>query len=263
MGRWLWFKPDVINKALEFRGSTLDWYTAETGRISMGPDGGVHFGTNDLGLVNVYAKDIRFTSAWQQQIWSGFNVVPDGRVSRELLMAQAEGEPASTHAPESFIKAGIEALNDAIRMRYGIEIVRPHTDRDRILRVTHRFRAIDESGFHALAKDLTRVLIDSLDVTSIQKIVAPPKGEKRASLKSLEAVIATLIPARSASLLMKPFFGIYELKLADAHMPASDLAEAYRKVYVDRTKPWVVQGAQILLVIVDVLHRIAKIISGG
>ena len=180
-GRWLWFKPDVMNKALEYRGSFLEWYTADTGRIGMGPDGGMPFGVNQLGLVNVYAKDIRYSSAWEQQVWAGFNITPDGGVSRELLMAQAEGEPALTQAPEPFLKTAIKILNRNTARSFGFEVIRPHPEYERLIRgQAHRFRAIDETGFYALAKDLARMTADSIDVVGIQKIAPAPKGETAA-----------------------------------------------------------------------------------
>ena len=178
-GRWLWFNADVINKALEYRGATLDWYTAQTGRINMGPGGGVHFGINGVGLVNVYAKDIRNLSAWQQQIWAGFNVIPDGGVSRELLMSQAEGEPATTQAPEAFFGKTIDLLNQNAKQRLGIDVIKKHSEYDRLLRLIHRFRAVDETGFYALAKDIAPLTADSVNVSSLQIIVPVPKGEKR------------------------------------------------------------------------------------
>jgi hypothetical protein len=256
-GRWLWFKPDVMNTALEYRGSALEWYTADTGRISMGPDGGVHFGVNSLGLVNVYAKDIRNSPAWQQQIWAGFNVVPDGGVSRELLMAQAEGEPARTQAPEPFLKIATELLNRNSMKMFGFEAIKPHSERERMIRLAHRFRALDEAGFYALSKDLARLTADSFDVAALQKIAPVPKGEKRGSLKSLESVMATLMPAETAHALMTPLFGIYELRLADAHLPSSELDTAFTMVNVNRNEPWIIQGTQLMCVIVDVLHHIA------
>jgi hypothetical protein len=260
-GRWLWFKPDVINKALEFRGSFLEWYTADTGRISMGPDGGVPFGVNDLGLINVYAKDISFSSLWQQQLWAGFNVVPDGGVSRELLMSQAEGEPASTQAPEAFLESGIRSLNEATKQKFGFEVIRSHRDNQRLLRLSHRFRAISESGLHTLAKDLTRLIVDNIDIENLQKITPPPKGQKRGSLKSLEAVLGSITSPDFGYRLLGPFFGIYELRLADAHLPSSEIARAYKLVGIDTTKPWVTQGKQMLERIVSLLHIFADIIS--
>ena len=260
-GRWLWFKPDVMNKALEFRGASLSWYTADTGRVSMGPDPGVPFGVNSLGLVNVYAKDIRYASGWQQQLWAGFNVMPEGGVSQELLMSQAEAEPADTQAPEAFLKNGLDHLNTASMRLWDFQAIRPHEEHERLIRASHRFRAVDKTGFHALAKDLARIIVDSLDVNGLQKVTPSPAGQKRGSLKSLEAVIATITTPIKARSLMTPLFGIYELRHADAHLPSSTLTDAYSMVFVDSNRPWIIQGAMMLAVVVDTLHRIAQLLA--
>lgn len=83
-GKWLWFKPELITNLLSVRGSFLNWYTKDTGSVSCAPNGGIHFGVNDLGLITVYAKDVGYLPAWQQQIWAGFNIAPEGGVSKEL-----------------------------------------------------------------------------------------------------------------------------------------------------------------------------------
>ena len=83
-GRWLWFRPEVIRALIERRGGGLRWHTRDTGQVACSPGHGVHFGINSLGLVNVYAKDIAFLPDWQQAIWAGFNVGPDGGLSEEL-----------------------------------------------------------------------------------------------------------------------------------------------------------------------------------
>ena len=260
-GRWLWFKPDVINKALDHRGAAMEWYTAQTGRINMGSGGGVSFGVNGLGLVNVYAKDIRFSPAWQQQIWAGFSVIPDGGVSRELLMAQAEGEPARTQAPEAFLRRTIDLLNHNSRQLIGVEVIKRHPEHERLFRLIHRFRAVDEGGFLALAKDLARLTADSIDADGLKQAVPPSKGEKRASLKSLEAALATVLPPDEAHFTMTPLFGAYELRLADAHLPTSKLDEAFEMVNAARAAPWVNQGLQLLISVVDALSRIAVAFS--
>ena len=141
-----------MNKALEYRGARLQWYTAQTGGIDFGSGGTVVFGVNDLGLVNVFAKDIGNSSPWQQQIWAGFNVIPDGRVSRELLMAQAEGEPAETQAPEAYLARAINRLNQTAENNFGFLIIKSHAEYGRLLNVVHRFRAFNEAGFYELAK---------------------------------------------------------------------------------------------------------------
>jgi len=257
-GQWLWFRPDVINKALEFRGSMLRWYTAQTGGIDFGAGGNVPFGVNDLGLVNVYAKDIGNSHIWQQQIWVGFNVAPDGGVSRELLMAQAQGTPAHTQAPEAFLKKSIEVLNQNSRARFGFEVIRPHADHERLVRSIHRFRAIDEPGFYSLAKDIARMTADSIDSHSLQNIVPIPQGQKRGSLKSLESVLGTVIDLRDAARIMAPLFGAYDLRLADAHLATSDINDAFERVNAERATPWIQQGARLLHSVVSSLTQIGS-----
>jgi len=105
-GKWLWFKPELISNLLSIRGSFLNWYTRDTGSVSCAPNGGIHFGVNDLGLITVYAKDVGYLPEWQQQIWAGFNIAPEGGISKELHAAQVKAEPASTLAPEAFIFFG-------------------------------------------------------------------------------------------------------------------------------------------------------------
>jgi hypothetical protein len=260
-GRWLWFRPDVINKALEFRGSLLTWHTAQTGGIDFGAGGTVHFGINDVGLVNVYAKDVGNSHIWQQQIWAGFNVAPDGGVSRELLMAQAQGIPARTQAPEAFLKKSIEVLNQSSRARFGFEVIRPHPDQERLVRSIHRFRAIDEQGFYSLAKDVARITADSIDSKGLQTIVPVPKGQKRGSLKSLESVLGTVIDSRDAACIMAPLFGTYDLRLADAHLPPSDIENAFERVNAERATPWIQQGVRLLHAVVSSLTQIGSAIA--
>jgi len=77
--------------------------------VGCSPDYTVHFGINSLGLLNVYAKDIGLLPEWQQRIWAGYNVGPDGKVSKELLASQIDAEPADTQAPEAFLGGGFKA----------------------------------------------------------------------------------------------------------------------------------------------------------
>ncbi|WP_047492739.1 hypothetical protein [Terriglobus sp. TAA 43] len=259
-GRWLWFNPDVINKMLEFRGMSLDWFTADTGQV-IGPNGRLVFGINELGLVNVYAKDLRYQPNWEQQIWAGFNVMPDGKVSKELMMSQAIGEPASTHAPEAFLQKGLTLINRASKDSFGVEFVRSHRDVENLLKQTHRFRATTENGLFSLAKDLARLTADSFDASSMNKVVAPPKVEKWGSLKSLEKVLASRIGPEAAYKLMSPLFAVYDLRLADAHLHSADLEDAFKNLRIEKRWPFVRQGKQMLGAFVNTLNRIADVLD--
>jgi hypothetical protein len=261
-GRWLWFRPDVIMALAHRRGGSLGWYTRDTGQVACSPGLRVHFGVNPLGLVNVYAKDIALLPDWQQRIWVGHNVAPDGGVSEELLASQVQARPAGTQAPERYLAQGLEVLGQLLKEKAGVVAIRPHGEIPKLLRRAHRFRAVDRTGLLSLAKDLARLTADSFDAEAIQKRVAPPKGTTWGSLKSLECLLATQVGADRARAVMGPLFGIYELRLGDAHLSASELDQALEKVGIDKAAPYVVQGHQLLGACVSTLCAIMEILDG-
>lgn len=259
-GRWLWFRPDVIPALAERRGGALRWYTRETGGVSGWPHGYIPFGVNNLGLVNAYAKDVAFLPEWLQRVWAGFNVSPEGKVCEELFSAQAQGVPADTQPPEPFLSIGVATLNDAFVNRFRVPLFRSF-DPEEAFKPCHRFRALTTSGLYGLAKDLVRVVVEHIDTAVLHKIVPPPPKEIRGSLKSLEKVLATLTGDQPARALLGPLHGIYNLRLADAHVASKDLNEAYELARVDRALPFVMQGRDLLSTCVTSLHMIADAFS--
>ncbi|MCX5844729.1 MAG: hypothetical protein NT022_13475 [Deltaproteobacteria bacterium] len=260
-GRWLWFKPDVIMALTHRRGGSLAWYTRDTGSVRCSPDCGVHFGVNRLSLINVYAKDVVLLPEWQQRIWAGFNVGPEGGVSEELLASQVRANPARTQAPEEFLGKGLELLNVLSYKQLGIFILKDHDFIRELLPTIHRFRAVDSAGLYSLAKDVARVTADSLDTAAMQNIVRPPKNAKWGSLKTLENLIASTVGADAAHFTMSALVGVYELRHADAHLPGNELDEALTLVGVDRGLPSVLQGYQLLHAVVSSIFGVVKVLQ--
>jgi hypothetical protein len=56
---------------------------------------------------------------------------------------------------------------------------------------------------------------------------------------------------------MTPLFGTYELRLADAHLPSSELEKAFQMVNAEREAPWISQGVRLLDSVLGALNRIA------
>lgn len=260
-GKWLWFKPELVTALLSYRGSFLNWYTKETGSISCAPASGIHFGMNDIGLITVYAKDIGNLPLWQQQIWAGYNISPEGGISKELHASQVKAEPASTLAPEAFIKRVIDEINKEAQKQLNIPFFRGHNSINDIINSIHRFRAVDEKGLFSLAKDIARIIVDDIDVESLQKIAIPPKKTKWGSLKTIENLLALKIPQDEARKVLSPFVGVYELRHGDAHLPSSDIENSFNLIEIDRSLPTVIQGFQMIFACVDNLHVILRIIE--
>jgi len=214
-----------------------------------------------LGYVNVYAEDVGMLSEWQQQIWASYNIVPDGGVSDELLASQVRAEPADTRAPETFFGQGIELINEISTQKLNFSLFRHHEIVPDLLSKVHRFRAVDESGLFALAKDIARLTADSLDIDAMQKIVAPPKGTKWGSLKSLENLLASKIEPHDARLTMSALVGAYKLRLADAHLPSSEINEAFNLMNIDRNLPMIFQAYQMLCSCVSSLFTVLEVLK--
>lgn len=96
IGRWLWFRPSVVNELLGHRGFSLMWYTAETGAITSTSGYSTHFGINASDLITVYAYDIAKLPAWEQFLWAACNVAPEGKVSSRAARVAGQGA-ASGH----------------------------------------------------------------------------------------------------------------------------------------------------------------------
>ncbi|MGF6568627.1 hypothetical protein ABH945_000703 [Paraburkholderia sp. GAS333] len=262
-GKWLWFRPDVVNALLRFRDSSLHWYTCDTGAVGANSDSTVHFGINDIGLVNIYAKDMGQLDDWQQQVWAAHSVAPEGKVSAELWASQMDASPANTEAPEHALPEVLSFIDNAFRERYGTALFRPHQEYSDIVGRCHRFRGVDQHGMLALAKDLARLTADSIDAQALQKIVAPPQGQKWGSLKSLEKVLATFVPGARAHEIVGPLFGTYDLRLADAHLGGKDLTGAYESAHIDRDALHIFQSRQLLDSFVRALIAIGVAVQGA
>lgn len=259
--RWLWFKPEVIPHIMKRRGGVLRWYTRLTGGIGFTTSNLTHFGINKVGLINVYAYDVAKLPNWQQRVWAGYNVAPEGGVSDELVSAQARAIVADTTSPEVELSKMLPSLDRLFIKANGSPLFRAHTDADDLLVAVHRFRGLEQGGVLSLAKDVMRILADRIDASVLQETAPPPKGEKWGSLKSLEKYLGTIISPEDARTVMGPLVGIYELRVADAHLFSDKVADAFRLARVDPDATPLEQGTQLLSSVCDTIDHIGKIMA--
>jgi len=253
--RWLWFRPDLISDLVNRRGGHLSWYTRDTGSVGCSPESEIHFGVNQLGLVTVFAKDIAELPDWEQRIWAGHNVSPDGKVSNELLDSQMRVKPADTNAPEAFLGNSLMLLASLSAEKYGFSITHSNPDIGDLVKRTHRFRATDLQGLLSLAKDLARLTADILDEKALKKLLPGAKKELK-SLKLLEGLLAKDIGHVAARRMLGPLFGIYDLRHGDAHLSSNDFEAALTLASVNSKDPFVFQGFQLLDSCVSTLYSV-------
>ena len=130
-----------------------------------------------------------------------------------------------------------------------------------IIKSVNRFRAIDEKGLFSLAKDIARIIVDDIDIESVQKIAVPPKNTKWGSLKTIENLLAIKIHSEDARKILSPIVGIYELRHGDAHLPSSDIENSFSLIQINRSLPYVTQGYQMIYACVDNLYVILRILK--
>ncbi len=246
VGRWLWFRPSIVNELLELRGFSLEWYTAETGSIKSTSGYSIHFGINPSDLITIYAYDIARLPAWEQHIWAAHNVVPDGKVSSELLESQVKAQPASTHAVEELFLEVMAMLENGFRDTFGVPLFTHDINRSEVIKHISRFASKDQASLLRLAKELVRVFSDRLDVRELRKLSTHSSKDKLGSNKLLENVLAQKIGPEKARKVFGPIAGAYDMRVGDAHPTSSKIGDALNLAGIDESNSFLQQGEQLI-----------------
>jgi hypothetical protein len=245
-GRWLWFRSGIINELLGLRGFSLKWCTAETGKIQSTSGYSIHFGINSSDLVTVYAYDVARLPAWEQYLWAAQNVVPDGKVSNELLASQVKAQPATTHAVEELLFEVMGMLEDGFQQAFNVVLYSHDLDHLEAMKHISRFASTDQVSLLRLAKELVRVFSDRLDVRELRKLSTHSDKEKLGSYKLLQDVLAQKVGIDKARKVFGPLVGAYDMRVGDAHPTSSKIEDAFKLAGIDGSKSFLRQGEQLI-----------------
>lgn len=262
IGRWLWFRSSIVNELLGFRGFSLEWYTAETGGIRSTSGYVTHFGINSSDLITVYAYDIARLAAWEQRIWAAHNVVPDGKVSNELLAAQVKAQPASTYAVEELLFKAMELLEGGFQREFNVSLYTHGIEHAANMAHISRFASKDQASLLRLAKELVRVFSDRLNVRELRKLSTHSNKEKLGSNKLLEDVLAQKIGADKARSIFGPIVGTYDMRVGDAHPTSSKIGDALKLAGIDESTSFLRQGEQLISNFGQSVWWIVKLLFG-
>lgn len=246
IGRWLWFRPGVVNELLSHRGFRLKWYTGETGAIESTSGYSTHFGINASELITVYAYDVAKLPAWEQFLWAAHNVAPEGKVSSELLASQVKAQPANTHSAEEMLFECMRLLEAEFRKTFNVSLFSHEIDDFELMQQVSRFSSKDQASLLRLAKELVRVFSDRLDVRSLRKLSSHPDKGTLGSNKLLQSILAQTAGEERAREVFAPIAGAYDMRLGDAHPTSSKIGEALKLVGIDTTRSYLRQGEQLI-----------------
>ena len=262
IGRWLWFRSSVVNELLGLRGFSLGWYTAETGGIRSTSGYVTHFGINYSDLITVYAYDIARLDAWEQHIWAAHNVVPDGKVSVELLAAQVKTRPASTHAVEELLFKSMRMLEAGFHQEFHIPLFTHDINDAAIMQHVSRFASKDQASLLRLAKELVRVFSDRIDVRELRKLSTHAEKKNLASNKLLQDVLAQKAGVDKARKVFGAIVGAYDMRVGDAHPTSSNIGDALKLAGIDENKSFLRQGEQLISNFGQSIWWIGKLLFG-
>lgn len=246
IGRWLWFRSSIVNELLELRGFLLGWCTAETGKIKSTSGYSIHFGINSSDLITVYAYDIARLPAWEQHIWAAHNVVPDGKVSCELLDSQVKAQPASTHAVEALLQDVLDMLESGFRKTFGVSLFTHEINHTEAMKHIYRFASKDQVSLLRLAKELVRIFSDRLNVSELRRLSTHSNKDKLGSNKLLEDVLAQKVGPEAARKVFGPIAGAYDMRVGDAHPTSSKIGDAIKLAGIDANLSYLRQGQQLI-----------------
>lgn len=246
IGRWLWFRSSVVNELLGLRGFSMEWYTGETGGIRSTSGYVTHFGINSSDLITVYAYDVARLAAWEQHIWVAHNVVPDGKVSNELLAAQVRVQAAPTHAVEDMLFKSMRMLEGGFREEFGISLFTHDIDDAAVMQQISRFASRDQASLLRLAKELVRVFSDRLNIRELRKLSTHAEKEKFGSNKLLQDVLAQKVGADKARRIFGAIAGTYDMRVGDAHPTGSKIGDALKLAGIDESLSFMRQGEQLI-----------------
>lgn len=262
IGRWLWFRPSVVNELLSHRGFSLHWYTAETGAIKSTSGYSTHFGINASELITVYAYDIAKLPAWEQLLWAANNVAPEGKVSAELLASQVKAQPAKTHAVEKVLFGCMRFLEAEFGKTFGVPLFSHEIDDTAAMQHVSRFASKDQSSLLRLAKELIRIFSDRLDVRSLRYLSKEPDKDKLGSNKLLQNILAQKAGFERAREVFAAIVGAYDMRLGDAHPTSSKIADALKLAGIDATASHLRQGEQLIRNFGHAIWRIGSLLFG-
>jgi hypothetical protein len=260
IGRWLWFRPGIIRELLKYRGFSLEWYTSETGGINSTSGYTTTFGLNASDLVTVYAYDVARLDAWEQHIWAAHNVVPDGKVSGELLAAQVRTDPAGTHAVEFLLFKAMRMLETGFQRNLEVALYTHDIDDNSAMQYINRFASTDQGSLLTLAKELVRVFSDRLDVGVLRKLAGGLEKDKFGSIKLLQNLLAKSAGAEKAREVFGVIVGVYEMRLGDAHPTSSKIRDAILLAKINDDLTYLQQGEQLISNFGEAIWSIGKLL---
>jgi hypothetical protein len=226
---WLWFKSAVIPSLFSKPRSEFQWYSHDTGEIGPRRHQTLHFGINDIGLINVLGYDLGRLPEWVQKLWVTHNVAPEGGLSKELHLAHNLGRAPTSSSPETVLWNNFNRLDVRIEKFYGAPLFSQLPEENEFFKKIHRFHGASLEDVCKLAKEIHRLVSEKIDLNALNRTL-DPGGEKEGKEKNLRQIRRldlwlTRLGADGREM-TKALSGVNDLRQGDAHAAGSKLRQS-------------------------------------
>ena len=125
-----------------------------------------------------------------------------------------------------------------------------------------RFNSQDTASLLRLAKDLVRYFSDRLNVKELRTVSTHPDKDKLGSNKLLQDIVSQKIGNEKAKEVMGVIFGVYDMRLGDAHPTSSQIQESLKLAKIDSSLSYLKQGEQLISNYGQAILQIGKLLFG-
>lgn len=150
-------------------------------------------------------------------------IPPDGQPSDELIRSQVHVKPADSIAVEKIFLKTIQEMQELFLKKYNRPLFKENFYEREILSNIHRFYSGDIAELALLAKQITKYVIERIDI-DILKLIRKESNDKLGSIKRLENILNQ--HGLDGRRIMAPLAGVYDLRKFDAHLPSSTTRES-------------------------------------
>ena len=270
---FLCFTPKVADVLWESKNRYLEWHTPQSGVIGRGRENSVCFSIDGAGHIIVYGKEIALLPVALQQIWAAYNISPEDGTAKEQLIFQYEaGLTPSSVAPESVLPTEYKRLNESFQQKYGAPLFKIMDKVEVLLEKVNRFKSTTREGFFELAKDLSKLTVDSIEKKKLETLICKEenKGKEDGNDKKEPNALTVLkdflcqkagIDEHEANEVIGPLRGINHLRHNAAHIEGPNVEDAMKLAGIRPSSIPLFEGTRMLFRFVHAIMNINRVIA--
>jgi hypothetical protein len=230
--RYLYFRPEVLQKYLQTHGYSVFFHMRNWGGASPSGGGSIDVGINSHGLVNAFAPDIADLSIAEQAYWASFSSLPSGEVCEEMFETRMQCNPPHSPGVTELIRNARSQLNTVFVEKFSIELYTDIKPSERELcklsvgPINSQFSEVLE-----LAKILYGWVIETMQIDPLRTALGGRTEENKnwRQIKLLEKLlVAKGLDEKQARSTTAPLVGLKELRIGSAHIGSPELEQAFK-----------------------------------